>query len=493
MGAHAPWQTLAKTNNNHTIQDKIDHIIVVMLENRSLDNLLGWLYADKGNKPDHNIPQKSPPTYDGLVAKKYWNRAPANDPDAPKIFAGQGVTTYPDKTPYPDPGEVCPYMYEQMFGTENPPRDQSANMSGFLQNYKRIGATPSEQIMECYTPDQLPVLNSLAGYFAVSDRWFGSLPCETFPNRAFVHAGSSFGRLNNCDGKYNDGYDFNMSAYSTQKTIFKVFYDRGFPWKIYGPWGGRAVPFTATTLQFWGTLAEKPLSGHTDSLENFESDARNGQLPAYAFVEPDFVDHPTSDQHPADACSMFRGEQFIRRIWEAVSTSPQWKSTILIVTYDEHGGCYDHVPPPRTATPPDDNKPQFDMPINPFTQYGTRIPAVVISPYVEAGTVFRSPSASVEFDHASILATLRDWIFPPGQSTDTNWLTSERVKRAPTIWPVLTRAEPRDDIPYIPPAKSPQPQGDSGSDQLSSLQKGLVVAAETQRRFVRERPRLGAA
>ena len=222
-----------------------------------------------------------------------------------------------------------------------------------------------------------------------------------------------------------------------------------------------------------------------------ESDARNGQLPAYAFVEPDFVGSPTSDQHPADACSIARGEQFIRRIWEAVSTSP--KSTILIVTYDEHGGCYDHVPPPRTATPPDESKPQFDMPINPFTQYGTRILAAVISPYVEAGTVFRSPSASVEFDHASILATLRDWIFPPGQPTDTNWLTSERVKRAPTVWPVLTRAEPRDDIPYIPPAKSPQVHGDSGSDRLSSLQKGLVVAAETQRRFERERARQGAA
>ena len=505
MGAHVPWQTLAKTTNNHTIQDKIDHIIVVMLENRSLDNLLGWLYADKANIPAHNIPPKSRPTYDGLVEGKYWNRAPASDPDAPKIFAGRGVTTYPDKTPYPDPGEVCPYMYEQMFGTENPSSD--ANMSGFLQNYKRIGRTPPDQIMECYTPDQLSVLNSLARNFAVSDRWFASLPCETLPNRSFVHAGSSFGRLNNCDGKYNDGYDFNLSAYAHQKTIFKVFYDKGFSWKIYGPAGGRDVPLTATTTQFYGTLLKPPLSGHTDSLEHFESDAKNGQLPAYTFVEPEFIDHPTSDQHPAspgspDACSMARGEQFIRRIWEAVSTSPQWKSTILIVTYDEHGGCYDHVPPPRTAAPPDNNKPQFDMTINPFTQYGTRIPAVVISPYVEAGTVFRSPAATVEFDHASILATLREWIFPPGQPTDANWLTSERVKRAPTIWPVLTRAEPRDDIPYIPPAKSPQAvraaggppvQGDSGSGRLSSLQGGLVVAAETARRFERERARLGTA
>jgi phospholipase C len=492
MGARTPWQTLAETKKDHTIQDKIDHIIVAMLENRSLDNVLGWLYADKGNRPAHNIPQQSSPTYDGLVLNKYWNTAPPNDPHAPKIYAARGVTTYPDKTPYPDPGEVCPYMYQQMFGTENPSINQSADMSGFLQNYKQRvkqekGIKP-EQIMECYTPDQLPVLNNLALNFAVSDRWFGSLPCETFPNRAFVHAGSSFGRLNNCDGRYNDGYDFDFSAYSNQTTIFGVLYNLGYSWKIYGPCAGQNAPFTATTHQFSGTLTSQPLMGYTDSLDHFEYDASRGQLPTYAFVEPDFYGDPTSDQHPADACSMARGEQFIRRIWKAVSTSPQWKSTILIFTYDEHGGCYDHVPPPRTATPPDASQPQFPMPINPFTQYGTRIPAVVISPYVEAGTVFRSPSASVEFDHTSILVTLRDWIFPDQQPTE--WL-GERVKRAPTIWPVLTRTEPRDDIPDIPPAKRvPLHRGPS---RLSSLQKGLMVKALTQRRFELERARLGPA
>src|SRR5665213_2567227 len=274
MGARAPWHTLGKTTSNSTIQDKIDHIIVVMLENRSLDNLLGWLYADTGNVPAHNVPKQNSPTYDGLVKNKYWNRAPVNDPGAAKVYAAQGVTTYPDKTPYPDPGEVCPYMYEQLFGTENPASGQDANMSGFLQNYKRRTSTAPDQIMECYTPDQLPVLNSLARHFAVSDRWFGSLPCETFPNRAFVHAGSSFGRLNNCDGdKYYDGYDFDFSAYTDQKTIYKVCYDQQFAWKIYGPSGANNVPFTATTTQFLGTLGQNPLLGHTDSLEHFESDA----------------------------------------------------------------------------------------------------------------------------------------------------------------------------------------------------------------------------
>lgn len=491
MGARTPWQTLAKTKKDHTIQDKIDHIVVAMLENRSLDNVLGWLYADQGNRPTHNIPHRSSPIYDGLVLDKYWNTIPPNA-NVPKVYASPGVTMYPDKTPYPDPGEVCPYMYEQMFGTEDPSPDQKADMSGFLQNYlKRVeGVAGLTQIMECYTPDQLPVLNHLARHFAVSDRWFGSLPCETFPNRAFVHAGSSFGRLNNCDGsKYNDGYDFDFSAYSNQTTIFEVLYNLGYSWKIYGPSGGGNAPFTATTAQFHGTLLWQPLAGYTDSLDHFEYDACHGQLPTYAFVEPDFTGNPTSDQHPAAACSMARGEQFISRIWQAVSTSPQWQSTILIFTYDECGGCYDHVPPPRTATPPDDSKAQFYMPINPFTQYGTRIPAVVISPYVEAGTVFRSPLPSVEFDHTSILATLRDWIFPDQQPTQ--WLASERVNLAPTIWPVLSRTTPREHLPYIPPAKKVPPHRDPGP--LSSLQKGLMVKAVTQRRFELERALLGPA
>jgi Phosphoesterase family len=131
------------------------------------------------------------------------------------------------------------------------------------------------------------------------------------------------------------------------------------------------------------------------------------------------------------------------------------------------------------------------MSFNPFTQYGTRIPAVVISPYIEAGTVFRSPSASVEFDHTSILATLRDWIFP-GQ-TPTKWLASERVKRAPTIWPVLTRTEPRTEIPDCPQALHAPLHVDIGAGRLSSLQKGLMVKALTQQRFERERAGLGAA
>jgi phospholipase C len=497
MGAGTPWHTLAKTKDNPRIQDRIDHIVVVMLENRSLDNVLGWLYYDKdktkNNTPDHNIPPQNPPTYDGLVEDKYWNTTPPNDPSGPRDFATRGVTTYPDKTPYPHPGEVCPFIYEQMFGTMNPLSSAPADMSGFLRNYIRVGGDPPKQIMECYTPDQLPVLNSLARQFAVSDRWFQSLPCQTFSNRAFVHAGSSFGRLNNCNSKCDDGYAFDFRPYAYQKTIYQVLHDQGFAWKIYGPMGAGNtfpyLPFTGTSTQFYGTLLQNPLVGHTDSLEHFESDAKNGLLPAYAFVEPDFISDPTSDQHPAAACSMARGEQFIRRIWQAVSTGPKWENTILIFTYDEHGGCYDHVRSPRTATPPDDSPPQFEMPINPFTQYGPRIPAVVISPYVEAGTVFRSPSALVEFDHASILATLRDWI-PNGQWK--NWLTSERVKLAPTIWPVLTRTEPRPDIPYIPPAKSPPPP-DSGFHELSSLQLGLVVAAVTARRFELERPLLGPA
>jgi phospholipase C len=128
-----------------------------------------------------------------------------------------------------------------------------------------------------------------------------------------------------------------------------------------------------------------------------------------------------------------------------------------VITYDEHGGCYDHLAPPRTATAPDNSTPQFATSVgtlrgwfqltwNPFTQWGVRVPTVLVSPYIEEGTVFRAPPG-VEYDHTSILATLRDWIFRGGRTGP--FLVSERVRLAPTLWPVLTRSTPRTDLPQI--------------------------------------------
>jgi hypothetical protein len=194
---------------------------------------------------------------------------------------------------------------------------------------------------------------------------------------------------------------------------------------------------------------------------------------------------------------MRRGEKIFQRIWNAISGGPLYKNILFIITYDEHGGCYDHVAPPGTAIPPDNSPPQYaDIKINPFKQYGPRVPAVVVSPYIRPGTVFRSDKPGVEYDHTSILATLRDWIFRSGVTptgASAGWLDSKRIDNAPTLWQLLTLEQPRTEIPAIPggklgvPIALPMPAracADLGNPAaLNALSKSQIVEAEALRRF----------
>jgi phospholipase C len=224
-----PDKVIVRGTGPATIKDKITHFVVLMLENRSFDSVLGWLYADQHNKPSYNLPPQANTTYAGLEDNKYWNTNPASDRDKPganrvyakKVSSSSTAEWY--KVPNPNPHEVYPYFVEQMFGTEAPGAAQQPDMSGFLANYCRVSKNNRpEQIMECYTPELLPVLSKLALEFAVGDRWFGSVPCETWPNRSFLHAGTSYGRLNNCDGKYDDMGIPNFMAYAGKRTVFDV-------------------------------------------------------------------------------------------------------------------------------------------------------------------------------------------------------------------------------------------------------------------------------
>jgi hypothetical protein len=183
-------------------------------------------------------------------------------------------------------------------------------------------------------------------------------------------------------------------------------------------------------------------------------------------------------------------------VWNALSSSPKWKNTLLIIIYDEHGGCYDHVAPPATAVAPDDTAPQFKQGgINPFRQFGPRVPAVLVSPLIEPGTVFRAPSGSTEFDHTSVLASLRDWLFRPENGYDgppSDWLTSKRIAAAPTFWSALTRHTPRTDKPDMEkwnpgaiavatPGPAAQPGRASGLDLTNPIHAAVLVHDEIDR------------
>jgi phospholipase C len=304
-------------------------------------------------------------------------------------------------------------------------------MQGFVVNYEKTAGAAADQIMQTYTSSQVPVITSLAREFAVSDAWFCSVPSQTWPNRAFVHAGTSNGNVDN--GRVPNPFHWNVT------TIFNVLSSVGASWKVYND----SFTPSLTRLMF-PQLWDISLNSHFRGFDAFHDDCASDSLPQYSFVEPDFLSARANDEHPPHDVSA--GERFLAAVWQAVSGSPAWTNTLLLITYDEHGGCFDHVLPPSNAICPDPAS-------NPgrggfsFDRFGVRVPAVVVSPFIERGTVFRSPTGA-PYDHTSVLATLRDWlVIPPAQM-----LRSQRVAAAPTLEQVLTLATPRTDLPQITPA-----------------------------------------
>jgi phospholipase C len=446
---------------------KLQHIVVVMLENRSFDHFLGFLYADKNNRPPRNLPAQDPPVFNGLLSPNmaYWNPSNADffTDDAPpsKVFASAPTTgPTPFKVPNPDPSEDFLEMTFQIFGTTNPADNATPGMLGFLVNYAMAKGSNQElapQIMEAYSPAQLPVLSALARNFAVSDAWFASVPAQTWPNRGFVHTGTSRGEVTNG----------NVIAYNTP-TIFEVLQQQGVSWAVYK----NTVLPSLTELQYPRLLE---FQSHFRAFAAFKGDAKSGTLPRYSFIEPSFVFQPDDQHSPHDVAL---GERFLWDVWNAVSTGPKWNQTLLVITYDEHGGCFDHVPPPWGAVPPDTASDPGQQGFR-FNRFGVRVPAVVVSPYIEPGTVFRSPTG-VPLDHTSILATLRDWLSIPGAAM----LPSRRVASAPTLEFLLTRDQPRSDAVPVPAPHAPAAFITAAEDlmaPLNDLQLSMVVAVETTR------------
>ena len=195
----------------------------------------------------------------------------------------------------------------------------------------------------------------------------------------------------------------------------------------------------------------------------FQAAAAAGTLPAYTFLEPSWGASGNS-QHPNYNVAL--GEQFIHDVYEALRGGPGWAQTLLVITYDEHGGCYDHVPPPAGATPPDSSAGEFGFD---FTRFGVRVPTVLVSPLITAGTVFRVPPGSVPFDHTSILKIVEErWNLPP---------LSARDAVAPTIADVLSLTTPRtDDVlsgVTVPTATGPGPSAGQPS-HLQEVQAELI-------------------
>ncbi|MFI9722096.1 alkaline phosphatase family protein [Streptomyces sp. NPDC052396] len=398
--------------------DRIDHIVVLMLENRSFDHMLGFLYTDQGNRSPSGQP------YEGLTG----------DESSPDGNGGKATVFRIDPTkpgayfmPGADPGEGFQATNNQLFSTPTPPDPAPVPTNqGFVTDYAatlrqraRQGwsvypGTTADDIMGCFTPEGLPVLSGLARGFAVCDHWYSSVPTETLPNRAFALAATSQGHM--------DDHTHNF----TVPSIFGRLSDHQVPWAVYGY---HAQPLTRGNFPDISRADES----HFGQFIDFKNAAAAGTLPGFVFLEPSWSSTGNS-QHPN--YDVAAGELCIHDVYQALRNGPGWAKTLLVITYDEHGGCYDHVPPPSGATPPDDTPGEYGFD---FTRFGVRVPTVLVSPLIEPGTVFRVPEGSVPLDHTSVLKTVEQrWNLPP--------LTA-RDQAAPGIGEVLTLDQPRQDDP----------------------------------------------
>ena len=277
-----------------------------------------------------------------------------------------------------------------------------------------VAGTTASDIMGCFTPQALPVISALAQGYAVCDAWFASVPTETMPNRAFAGCGTSQGHL-----------DDHTKTFTSQ-SIFGLLGANGISWGIYGY---DAEPLTANTFTDIAGASGGTIGKFTD----FQSAAAAGTLPSYTFLEPSWTSTGNS-QHPNYDVAL--GEQLIHDVYEALRSGPGWNQTLFILTYDEHGGCYDHVAPPWGATPPDDLAAEFSFGFA-FNRFGARVPTVLISPLIAPGTVYRVPAGTVPLDHTSVLKTVEQrWSLPALTARDA---------AAPGFGDVLTLATARTD------------------------------------------------
>jgi phospholipase C len=302
----------------------LDHLVILMQENRSFDHYFGRLpaagHTDVDGLPsDASNPDANGEPVEAFHAERYCIDDVAHGWNASHLQYNDGANDGFVVTNDPDGGRAMGYL------------EQS----------------------------DLPFYYGLAKTFAMADNFFCSLLGPTFPNRFYFLTGTSDGRINN-----------RLDLY-TRPSIFDLLDEAGVTWKVYA-----ASPFAFSLL----------LGRQRHTLEEFYADAAAGELPEVAYVDPVFFGDEQNDEHPPS--NPQRGQRFVQGIYDAVRASPSWPSLALIVTYDEHGGFYDHVPPPPACVP-DDVPPETgpnDVQAS-FDRYGFRVPLIVVSPWARPGYV----------------------------------------------------------------------------------------------------------
>jgi len=351
--------------------NKIKTIVILMMENRSFDHMLGYLSLAPFNRTD----------VDGLSQAPDWLTKFTN------YDHGQAITPFLSQDPHTMPDDFDPPHERSNIAAQIDPRqDDSFPLNGFVSAIPpKVSTNPDVRklVMSYFGAAQAPMTDFLAKHFTICDRWFCSLPAGTQPNRLMSMGGFSM-------------IDVNQTPLPDQDLVYDWLNQRNISWRVYH----QEIPFFAL-MPSW--LPDILFSDKFRCFEEMESDLRNtppDQLPQVIFVEPTYQDAPhtgtsTDDHAPA---GISNGQEFLMQVYKAVTASHSfWQGALLIVDYDEHGGFFDHVPPPLIPT----NPPAGAKWSLPFKSLGVRTPAYVISPFVAAGAVSHNL-----LDHTSVLKLL---------------------------------------------------------------------------------------
>ncbi|KAL2332952.1 hypothetical protein Fmac_014165 [Flemingia macrophylla] len=424
------------------IEGPIKTIVVIVMENRSFDHVLGWL---KASRPD----------IDGLSGGE-WNPLSVSKPNSPAVPVTDDAL-FIDA----DPGHSFQAIREQIFGS-NETSKTPPPMNGFAQQAESIEEGMSKTVMSAFKPQVLPVYTKLATHFAVFDKWFASVPASTQPNRFYVHSATSHGAMSNVRKDLVHGFP--------QKTIFDSLADNGLSFGIYY----QNIPATL----FFKTLRKlKNAVNFHDYALKFRRHAQRGKLPNYVVIEQRYFDVevlPANDDHPSH--DVAAGQMFVKEVYEILRKSPQWKEMAILITYDEHGGFYDHVPTPVVGVPNPDGiigPPPYYFE---FDRLGVRVPTFLISPWIDKGTVIHEaegPTPYSQYEHSSIPATVKKLF-----NLKSNFLTKRDAWAGTFEKYFYIRDTPRDDCPEtLPEIKTLRQHGPREDSSLSEFQMELIQLA----------------
>jgi phospholipase C len=410
---------------------KIEHIVVVIMENHSFDNLLGML--------PHEVPSRA--SVDGLT--RHHGRITNFNRDA------NGHKVYAEHADSPCQLHAVP---SQSWDASHTSWNGGHN-NGFVKASGPIA-------MRFWDRRDIPFTYSLAEQYPIGERFFCSVLAQTYPNRRFFFAGTSSGSI--------DDKAYALTAPAANGTIFDRLDAHRINWRVYAQ--GLASALVLPNFRTKSQVAR------IEKFPQFLADARAGKLPAFSFIDPDYT--TTSEENPQDVQV---GESFLAKVVHAVTHAPTWKHTALFITYDEHGGYFDHVPPPR-AIKPDNIPPQTQAgdARGAFDRYGFRVPLIAVSPYAKPRYVSRRVQ-----DLTSITAFIeRKWNLPALTFRDANadpmtdyfdftrkpaFLQAPRLAPAPALGPGLAKCRADGLNPPLP--------GKSSALDQSEVARNLARAA----------------